>query len=59
MGREKSTARRVAGVLAGLAIAGGSAAAWHFWHIDGALATMVSFGGLALVCNSLGFTDQF
>lgn len=55
----KSPIMCIAGALIGLTIAGGAAAAWHFWHIDGFFALVIAFGGLALVCNSLGFTDKF
>jgi hypothetical protein len=41
----------------GLVVMAGSAAAWHFWHINGVLACIIAFCGLSLIGYS-GETKQ-
>lgn len=45
---------KVLQLATGLLVATGAAIAWHYWHIDGLLAALVAFGGLAVAYSAFG-----
>jgi hypothetical protein len=49
---------KLLGMICGLLIMGGAAAAWHYWHVDGLIALLIAGGGMTLVYNAFGINNE-
>jgi len=51
---ETVDSKKILTLIAGILLAGGSAAVWHFWHIDGFVAILAAGAGVILIGRSCG-----